>query len=49
LEWPWPSPGCTNISCAAAINAGVDVIMAPDSWKQLYANTLAQVRSGEIP
>jgi len=42
-------PGCTNISCAAAINAGVDVIMAPDSWKQLYANTLAQVRSGEIP
>jgi beta-glucosidase len=23
--------------------------MAPDSWKGLYANTLAQVRSGEIP
>jgi len=42
-------PGCTNVSCAAAINAGMDVIMAPDSWKQLYANTLAQVRSGEIP
>jgi beta-glucosidase len=41
--------GCTNVSCAAAINAGMDVIMAPDSWKQLYANTLAQVRSGEIP
>jgi beta-glucosidase len=42
-------PGCTTTSCAAAINAGMDVIMAPDSWKQLYANTLAQVRSGEIP
>ncbi len=42
-------PGCTNVSCAAAINAGMDVIMAPDSWKQLYVNTLAQVRSGEIP
>jgi beta-glucosidase len=42
-------PGCTNVSCAAAINAGMDVIMAPDSWRQLYANTLAQVRSGEIP
>jgi len=42
-------PGCTTISCAAAINAGLDVLMAPDSWKQLYANTLAQVRSGEIP
>lgn len=41
-------PGCTNVSCAAAINAGMDVIMAPDSWKQLYANTLAEVRSGEI-
>lgn len=42
-------PGCTNVSCAAAINAGMDVIMAPDSWKQLYANTLAQARAGEIP
>jgi beta-glucosidase len=41
-------PGCTNVSCAAAINAGMDVIMAPDGWKQLYVNTLAQVRSGEI-
>jgi beta-glucosidase len=42
-------PGCTNGSCAAAINAGMDVIMAPDSWKELYANTQQQVRSGEIP
>ena len=42
-------PGCTNVSCAAAINAGMDVIMAPDGWKQLYINTLAQVRAGEIP
>ena len=42
-------PGCSNVSCAAAINAGMDVIMAPDGWKQLYINTLAQVRSGEIP
>jgi beta-glucosidase len=42
-------PGCTRFSCAAAINAGLDVLMAPDSWKELYANTLAQARSGEIP
>ncbi len=42
-------PGCTKYSCAAAINAGLDMLMAPDSWKQLYRNTLAQVRSGEIP
>ena len=42
-------PGCTNTSCAAAINAGVDIFMAPDSWKGLYESTLAQARSGEIP
>jgi beta-glucosidase len=41
--------GCTNTSCAAAINAGLDMFMAPDSWRELYDNTLAQVRSGEIP
>lgn len=42
-------PGCTNESCALAVNAGVDMLMAPDSWKPLYQNTLAQVRAGEIP
>ena len=41
-------PGCSNESCPAAINAGVDMLMAPDSWRPLYANTLAEVRSGEI-
>ncbi len=41
-------PGCSNESCASAFNAGIDMFMAPDSWKPLYANTLAQVRSGEI-
>ena len=42
-------PGCTKYRCAAAILAGVDMLMAPDSWRALYKNTLAQVRSGEIP
>jgi beta-glucosidase len=42
-------PGCTKFSCPAALNAGLDVFMAPDSWKDLYANTLRQVRAGEIP
>ncbi len=42
-------PGCTKYKCAAAILAGVDMLMAPDSWRRLYKNTLAQVRSGEIP
>ena len=42
-------PGCTNESCAAAFNAGIDMFMAPDSWRPLFENTLAQVQSGEIP
>jgi beta-glucosidase len=42
-------PGCTNTSCAASINSGLDMFMAPDSWKSLYESTLAQARSGEIP
>ncbi len=41
--------GCTNTSCPRAINAGVDMFMAPDSWKGLYENTLSQVREGTIP
>ena len=42
-------PGCTKTDCAAAILAGVDMLMAPDSWKELYENTLKEAKSGEIP
>jgi beta-glucosidase len=42
-------PGCTDASCPKAIAAGLDMFMAPTDWKQLYSNTLQQVRSGEIP
>jgi beta-glucosidase len=42
-------PGCTKYRCAAAFLAGVDMLMAPDSWRGLYDNTLAQARSGELP
>ncbi|QSX41940.1 glycoside hydrolase family 3 protein [Shewanella cyperi] len=43
-------PGCDGTSCPAAINAGVDILMAPgDAWKPLYDNTLAQAQSGDIP
>jgi beta-glucosidase len=42
-------PGCTKSNCPAAILAGVDMLMAPDGWRELYVNTLAQARSGEIP
>lgn len=40
--------GCKPTSCAASFNAGLDMFMAPDTWKELYKNTLAQVKSGEI-
>lgn len=42
-------PGCSNTDCPQAINAGMDMYMAPDSWKGLYKNTLAEVKSGVIP
>jgi len=50
-DWNAPEevPGCTKFSCAAAIDAGLDMFMAPDGWKQVYENTLAQARSGQIP
>lgn len=41
--------GCTPTDCAASINAGLDLYMAPDSWKGLFDNTLRQVREGKIP
>ncbi|MBT9311575.1 glycoside hydrolase family 3 protein [Leptothoe kymatousa] len=41
--------GCTTESCPIAFNAGIDMFMAPDTWEELYTNTLAQVKSGEIP
>ncbi len=41
--------GCSNISCAQAVNAGVDMFMVPEDWKAFQANTVSQVKSGEIP
>lgn len=42
-------PGCTVDDCAATINAGLDMVMAPDSWKGMYNSTIAHVRDGTIP
>jgi beta-glucosidase len=42
-------PGCKVDNCAAAINAGLDMYMAPDSWKGLYQNLLAQAKDGTVP
>jgi beta-glucosidase len=40
--------GCSEVSCAAAFNAGIDMFMAPDGWRALFDHTLAQVRDGQI-
>ena len=42
-------PGCTKFDCPTVINAGIDMVMAPDSWRQFYRNTLAEARAGVIP
>jgi len=41
-------PGCTATNCPAALEAGVDMYMAPDSWKGLYKSLLKQAKSGEL-
>lgn len=41
-------PGCSDESCPQAINAGVDMIMVPEKWREFYKNTLRQVKGGEI-
>ncbi|KQM96954.1 1,4-beta-D-glucan glucohydrolase [Sphingomonas sp. Leaf25] len=41
--------GCTNASCPRAINAGLDMYMAPDSWKPMWESLVAQVKAGEVP
>jgi len=42
-------PGCTKGDCPTAFNAGLDMAMAPDGWKELFHNTVAEVKSGKIP
>ena len=41
-------PGCSNDDCPAAFNAGIDMFMAPDSWKGMYTHELAEVKAGKI-
>jgi beta-glucosidase len=41
--------GCVPTNCPQAANAGLDMYMAPDSWKGLFDNTVAQVKAGQIP
>ncbi|MCB1627411.1 MAG: glycoside hydrolase family 3 C-terminal domain-containing protein, partial [Xanthomonadales bacterium] len=41
--------GCTPTDCLATYTAGLDLAMAPDSWKGLYESTLAHAREGRLP
>jgi len=40
--------GCSVTDCPASINAGLDMFMAPDSWKGLYETTVKQAKDGTI-
>jgi beta-glucosidase len=42
-------PGCSAYDCPAMLMAGVDMYMAPDSWKSLYGHLLTEARAGTIP
>jgi beta-glucosidase len=41
--------GCTNDACPQALMAGLDMYMAPDTWKPIYDDLLARAKSGAIP
>jgi beta-glucosidase len=41
--------GCTNESCPQALMAGIDMYMAPDTWKPIYEDLLARAKAGTIP
>jgi beta-glucosidase len=42
-------PGCTQTSCVQAVNAGIDMVMVPERWREFIANTIEQVKVGQIP
>jgi beta-glucosidase len=42
-------PGCTAGDCPDALNAGIDLLMAPYAWKELFRATLSHVETGRIP
>ncbi len=41
--------GCTNDSCPQSVNAGLDMVMAPDSWKGMWTSLVAQAKDGTVP
>ncbi len=41
--------GCTNESCPQALMAGIDMFMAPDTWRAIYNDLMDRVQSGDVP
>lgn len=41
--------GCTVTDCPQTFKAGLDLAMAPDSWKGLFESTLREARDGTLP
>ncbi len=41
--------GCTKVRCDQAVNAGIDIFMAPTDWKALHRNVVRGVKNGSIP
>jgi beta-glucosidase len=42
-------PGCSASRCARAINAGIDVFMVAEDWREFFSSTVDLVRRGEVP
>ena len=41
--------GCSDQSCPRAINAGIDMYMAADTWRPLWHSLVAQAKDGTVP
>ena len=42
-------PGCTVTDCLAALEAGVDMFMVPEDWREFRATMLDHARNGRLP
>lgn len=42
-------PGCTVTDCPKTFTAGLDLAMAPNSWKGLYEATVREAKDGTLP
>ena len=40
--------GCTNTDCLKALDAGLDMYMASDSWQGLFDSMMARAEAGEV-